>query len=72
VKKEGVLTMPPPLKKRTSGLPTGSPSRVNAYCDRESTIGRPEVVADRAAQKMLANRNTREDYIAATGRRFTF
>jgi hypothetical protein len=64
--------MPPPLKKRTSGLPTGSPSRVNAYCDRESTIGQPDVVADRAAQKMLANRNTREDYIAATGRRFTF
>jgi len=58
--------MPPPLKKRTSGLPTGSLSRVNAYC------GRPDVVADRAAQKMLANRNTREDYIAATGRRFTF
>jgi hypothetical protein len=45
---------------------------LNAYCDRESTIGRPDVVADRAAQKMLANRNTREDYIAATGRRFTF
>jgi len=38
----------------------------------ESTIGRPDVVADRAVQKMLANRNTREDYIAATGRRFTF
>jgi hypothetical protein len=64
--------MPPPLKKRTSGLPTGSPSPVNAYCDSESTIERPDVVADRAAQKMLANRNTREDYIAATGRRFTF
>src|SRR5690242_13026723 len=31
--------MPPPLKKRTSGLPTGSPSPVNAYCDREPLDG---------------------------------
>ena len=64
--------MPTPLKKRTSGLPTGSLSRANAYCDPESTIRRPDVVVDRAAQKILANRNTREDYLAATGRRFTF
>ena len=70
--KRGGTDMPPPLKKRTSGLPTGSLSRVNAYCDPESTIRRPDVVVDRAAQKILANRNTREDYLAATGRRFTF
>ena len=63
--------MPTPLKKRTSGLPTGSSSRNDAYCERRSTIRWPPVVEDRTAQKVLANRKSQADHNAATGRRFT-
>jgi hypothetical protein len=61
--------MPTPLKKRTSGLPTGSPSANEAHLtpiDDQMASRR-----DRAVQKVLANRKTKGDHNAATGRRFT-
>ena len=62
--------MPTPLKKRTSGLPTGSPSANEAHLTR-STIRWPLVEGDRAVQKVLANQKTQADHNAATGRHFT-
>jgi hypothetical protein len=62
--------MPTPLKKRTSGLPTGSPSANEVHLtpiDDQMASHR----GDRAVQKVLANRKTQADHNAATGRRFT-
>jgi hypothetical protein len=63
--------MPTPLKKRTSDLPTGSPSRNEAHLTPIDPSGAPPIEGDRALQKVLANRKTQADHNAATGRRFT-
>src|ERR1700730_14199738 len=58
-------TMPTPLKKRTSGLPTGSPSRNEAHLT--PIDDQIPVEGDRAVQKVLANRKTQADHNAASG-----
>jgi IstB-like ATP binding protein len=69
-KRKGGTDTPTPVNKRTSGLPTGSPSRNEAHLtpiDDQMAF----VEGDRAVQKVLANRKTQGDHNAATGRRFT-
>ena len=63
--------MPTPLKKRTSGLPTGSPSANEAHLTPIDDQMASRRGRSRRVQKVLANRKTKGDHNAATGRRFT-